>query len=212
MKFVALALAAACLPFAAAAQSVSLAGQMGNKALLVIDGQTQMLSVGDSAHGVRLLQLLPEGAVVESGGVRSSLHVGGAPARLAGMGDTAGTARTIVIPASPGGHFITSGAIDGHAVRFMVDTGATLVAVGRADAERMGLDLSGARMGVTQTANGPVQVQVVVLPTVRVGSVEVNNVGAAVMSTSMPYVLLGNSFLARFQMRRDNDVMRLELR
>jgi predicted aspartyl protease len=48
---------------------------------------------------------------------------------------------------------------------------------------------------------------------VRVGSVEVSNVGAAVvMPSSMPHVLLGNSFLSRFQMRRDNDVMRLELR
>ena len=58
------------------------------------------------------------------------------------------------------------------------------------------------------------------MPEVRLGleavltvdGVEITNVGAAVMPTSMPYVLLGNSFLARFQMRRDNDVMRLELR
>ena len=76
----------------------------------------------------------------------------------------------------------------------------------------MGVDLSGARQGTTQTANGSATVQIVVLPKVRVGNVEVTNVGAAVMPTSMPYVLLGNSFLSRFQMRRDNDVMRLELR
>ena len=86
------------------------------------------------------------------------------------------------------------------------------VSVGKTDAERLGLDLSTARQGVTQTANGPVPVQIIVLPRLRVGNVEVSNVGAVVMPSSMPHVLLGNSFLSRFQMRRDNDVMRLELR
>ena len=50
------------------------------------------------------------------------------------------------------------------------------------------------------------------LRTWRVGEVEITQVGAVVMPQPMPYVLLGNSFLARFQMRRDNDVLRLELR
>ena len=72
--------------------------------------------------------------------------------------------------------------------------------------------MSQARGAVTQTANGPVPTQMVTLTRVRVGEVEVANVGAAVLPLPMPYVLLGNSFLSRFQMRRDNDVMRLELR
>jgi aspartyl protease family protein len=55
-------------------------------------------------------------------------------------------------------------------------------------------------------------VQIVSLDRVRVGEVEISNVGAVVMPQALPYVLLGNSFLSRFQMRRDNDVMRLELR
>ena len=44
------------------------------------------------------------------------------------------------------------------------------------------------------------------------GDVTLANVQAVVMPTEMPFVLLGNSFLSRFQMQRDNDVMRLELR
>ena len=44
------------------------------------------------------------------------------------------------------------------------------------------------------------------------GDVELSNVGAVILPSSMPYVLLGNSWLSRFQMRRENDVMRLELR
>jgi aspartyl protease family protein len=94
----------------------------------------------------------------------------------------------------------------------MVDTGATLIALGRDDAERLGLDLRSARAGVSHTANGPVAVHMVTLDRVRVGEVELVNVAAVVLPAAMPFVLLGNSFLSRFQMRRDNDVMRLELR
>jgi len=121
-------------------------------------------------------------------------------------------AREIVVSAGSGGHFTPAGAINGRAVRFMVDTGATLVALGRDEALRLGLDLSSARQGLSQTANGAVPVHIVVLDRVRVGEVEITQVGAVVMPQPMPYVLLGNSFLSRFQMRRDNDVLRLELR
>jgi aspartyl protease family protein len=129
-----------------------------------------------------------------------------------GAGPPPAASREIVLSAGPGGHFTPGGAINGRPVRFMVDTGATLVALGRDEATRLGLDLSGARAGISQTANGPVPVQVVVLDRVRVGEVEVTQVGAVVMPQPMPYVLLGNSFLTRFQMRRDNDILRLELR
>lgn len=201
------------LPLAAAAQSVSLAGLMGGKALLVIDGQTQVLAVGDSARGVRLLQLQDGEALVEAGGSRQTLRVGAAPARLAGGGAAAaGGGREIVIPASPGGHFVARGTINGRSVQFMVDTGATLVALGQDEAQRLGLDWQAGQRLAMQTANGSVAAHRVTLATLRVGDVELANVPAVVLPAAMPMVLLGNSFLARFQMRRDNDVMRLELR
>ena len=62
------------------------------------------------------------------------------------------------------------------------------------------------------TAYGNIVAQLVTLTSVRLGEVEVFNVNAVVTPMAMPYVLLGNSFLTRFQMRRDNDVMRLEVR
>ena len=197
----------------ALAQSVSLGGLMGQKALLVVDGQTQVLAVGDSARGVKLLKLQDGEALVESGGVQRTLRVGGAPARLAGGGGAApGGGREIVIPASGGGHFVTTGAINGRAMQFMVDTGATLVALSQIDADRLGLDYRSGPRTLIQTANGSVQAHLVTLTTLRIGSVEVNNVNAIVIPAAMPMVLLGNSFLNRFQMRRDNDVMRLEIR
>jgi aspartyl protease family protein len=195
----------------AQAHGIVLAGRMGDRALLVIDGKPHTLTLGTTAAGVRLLRWHGDEAELDHQGHSLRLRIG-TPVQLGAGAPPEAASREIVIPAGSGGHFMATGSINGKSTQFMVDTGATLVAVGKAEAERLGLDLSGARQGTTQTANGPATVQIVVLPKVRVGGVEITNVGAAVMPTSMPYVLLGNSFLARFQMRRDNDVMRLELR
>jgi aspartyl protease family protein len=92
----------------------------------------------------------------------------------------------------------------------MVDTGATLVALGRPEAERLGIDLRGAETGVSQTAGGLVRVQLVKLASVKVGDVELYNVAGVVVPGEMPQVLLGNSFLKHLQMRRENHLLRLE--
>jgi aspartyl protease family protein len=196
-------------PLGVLAQGVSLSGQMGAKALLVIDGQPQMLAVGETSRGVRLLRLDAGEAQVERDGQVHSLRLG-APAQVAGTPAAGGrTAQEIVIAGGPGGHFVAGGAINGRPVRFMVDTGATLVTLSQAEAERIGLDYRSGQRGVSQTANGSVESHHLTLARVRVGEVELAHVGAVVVPAPMPHVLLGNSFLARFQMRRDADVMRL---
>ncbi len=196
---------------AACAQTVALAGRMGDRALLVVDGRAQTVGIGNSAGGVRLLRWVGEEAEVEVAGQKTQLRVGGTPAQV-GAGARVASGREIVMTAGAGGHFTPSGSINGKVVSFMVDTGATLVAMGLDDAQRLGVDLKSARPGMSQTANGPVRVLMVTLDRVRVGEVELTQVAAVVLPQPMPFVLLGNSFLTRFQMRRDNDVMRLELR
>ncbi len=202
-------LAAALLAAPAGAQN--LAGRMGDKALLVIDGRTQVLAPGQSVAGVRMLGWDGEVLLVERDGRRLQLRPGDAPSALPGAAAAPG-GREIVIPASSGGHFVVAGSINGRATRFMVDTGATTVALSRAEADRLGLDLTGARAGLSGTAGGVVAVQQITLARLRVGEVELLNVAAMVTPTPMPFVLLGNTALSRFQMRRENDVMRLELR
>lgn len=196
---------------AAQAQLVVLSGRMGERALLVVDGQPYTASVGQSVAGVKLLRWKGDVAEVERGGRVYPMRVGETPVQL-GMAPPRAAAREIVLTAGSGGHFTAGGSINGKQVRFMVDTGATLVSLGKDDAERLGVDLGNARRATTQTANGPVPVWLVTLTSVRVGEVELANVGAAVVPQPMPMVLLGNSFLSRLQMKRENDTMRLELR
>mmetsp|Transcript_32666 Transcript_32666/g.41961 ORF Transcript_32666/g.41961 Transcript_32666/m.41961 type:complete len:105 (+) Transcript_32666:3-317(+) len=102
--------------------------------------------------------------------------------------------------------------INGHTIDLLVDTGATSVAIGQVEADKLGLRYQQGRRIVTQTANGVVPAYQVQLASVRVGEVEVRNVEAIVIPGQIGHVLLGNSFLNRFQMRRENDVMTLELR
>jgi aspartyl protease family protein len=183
---------------------------MGAKALVVIDGRTVVLAVGQSEQGVKLLRWEQDTAVVERAGAQMRL-VAGAPARtLAGAAATGGD--EIVIPVGQGGHFYAAGSINGRTTRFVVDTGATTISMSRDEAERLGLDLSQSTAVPISTAGGNVMGRALVLRSVRLGDVEVHNVQAVVTPAPLPFILLGNSFLQRFQMRRDSDVMRLTRR
>ena len=192
----------------AMAQSVTLSGSLGaSKALLVIDGQAHTLAVGSSIKGITLRRVGDGEAEVEVAGRRTLLRLG-APARI-GAAPVA-LASEIVIPVGPGGHFVSAGAINGKLVDFMVDTGATSIAMSQSVANRIGLDWQQGKRGLSHTAGGTVPIHVINLSSVKVGGIEVFNVEAVVLPAEMPMVLLGNSFLGRFSMKRDNDIMRLE--
>jgi aspartyl protease family protein len=206
-----------CLGFAAAAQpqgpaQVQLNGMLGSRAaLLLIDGEPRTLEVGASVKGVRLISLEDQRATVEIGGRRQTLVLGASPGRVV---TEAGPARPrqIVLAMGPGGHYTTEGTINGHSTSFLVDTGATSISIGQVEAEKLGLRYLYGKRVVTQTANGVVPAYMIELPSVRIGDIEVRDVEAIVIPGLMSHVLLGNSFLNRFQMRRDSEQMTLELR
>lgn len=196
---------------AACAQSVSYSGSMGDRALLVIDGTPRTLAVGATQGAVRLVSVNPNAVVVEVKGQKQTLPLGGSPVSLGGA-NSAGGGTQIVLTAGLGGHFVTGGSINGRAVEFVVDTGATTVSMGEADADRIGLKYKNNPRYIVGTANGNVPVYKVSLDVVRVGDVQVYNVDAAVLPQAMPFILLGNSFLTRFQMKRENDRLTLDKR
>lgn len=190
---------------------VQLNGTLGARAaLLLIDGEPRTVEVGSSAKGVKLIALEDGHAVVEYGGRRQSLALGAAPGRI--VSQNASAARQITMAAGPGGHYTANGTINGHVASFLVDTGATSVAIGQVEAERLGLRYQYGKRAATQTANGLVPAYQVQLASIRIGDVEVHDVEAIVIPGLLGHVLLGNSFLNRFQMRREDDVMTLELR
>ncbi|MGC1176183.1 retropepsin-like aspartic protease family protein [Polaromonas sp.] len=196
------------------AQSVALAGMLGNKALLVVNGAApKSVAAGEKHMDVKVISTSGDQAVLELNGKRHTLRVGDAPVSVGAGGGTGGEGRRggnrIVLTAGSGGHFMTQGQINGQTVQFLVDTGATSISMTVADAERMGLDYKSGQRIQLSTANGVVPGWRTSLRSVRVGDVEVFNVDAVVAARDLPFLLLGNSFLTRFQMIRENDQMTL---
>ena len=195
------------------AESVMLTGTIGSRAILVVNGGApKTVAIGEKVQNVRLLSLQDGQAVVESAGQRITLRMDSPVSVGAGGGSNASGSR-IVLNADSRGHFMASGAINGRSgVSFMLDTGATTVAMSVADATRIGLDYQKGTPVRMNTANGVALGYRLRLDAVRVGDVEVRDVDAIVSQQPMPYVLLGNSFIGRFSMRRDAEQMVLERR
>jgi len=198
---------------ASAAPQVSLNGSLGQSAaLLVIDGQVRTVRVGQEVAGVRLLEVSDGRAAVQVDGRRLELRLGAAPVAQGGGNAAGASGGKIVLQADGGGHFMTLGSINGGTVRFLVDTGATAVSLSRSEADRLGLKYRNGRPISIQTANGTIAGYLMTLDRVRIGDVELGGVQATVAEREMPFVLLGNSFLSRFQMKRENDTLTLERR
>lgn len=96
------------------------------------------------------------------------------------------------------GHYWAEANIDGKAVRVLVDTGASVVALTRADALRLGVDPEPeAFTGKVQTASGVVRAAPVQLKTISVAGARVDRVEALVVEQGLEYSLLGMSYLGR---------------
>lgn len=208
-----LALMLLALGQAASAQSVALSGMLGGKALVMVDGSApKSVAVGETFRSVKIISTQGDQAVVEIAGKRYTLRVGEAPASVGNPSDVGATGNKVVLSAGDGGHFFTLGQINGHTVQLLLDTGASMVSLSVIEAERVGLNYKAGQAVQMSTANGVVPGWRLKLASVRIGDVTVYDVDAIVSAGAMPYVLLGNSFLGRFQMTQDNGQMILEKR
>ena len=181
---------------------------LGNKALLMVGGGApRAVAPGETHQGVKVVSTAGDQAVVLIDGQRVTLRVGESPASVGGAMRTGGD--RVALTADARGHFVTAGSIEGKPVQFMVDTGATVVAIGQGEADRLRLDYKSGQPVHMSTANGTAQGWMIKLRNLRLGDVTVYDVDAVVTPLGMPAVLLGNSFLNRFNMRRDGDQMML---
>lgn len=199
-----------CLaPQIGAGERVTLQALFEGKAILVIDGARRVLAIGEaSPEGVRLLatDTRAETAEIEVAGKRERLVLGVVLGSFAAAGR-----ETLTLYAEPDGHFHADGSINGLPVRFLVDTGATTIALSGAEASRLGIDYKRhGKAGYANTAGGVVRMYGIRLDSVQVGPITLYNVEAGVVEGSHPReALLGMSFLGRVDMQRDGQ--RLEL-
>ena len=181
----------------------------GRSADVVIDRSAPVtIEVGETVDGVKLLSTDRSGAVLAVDGVTKTL-----PLVATAVGDATGTSSSVTLEADAHGQFFTSGTVNGRSMRFVVDTGATLTTLSRADAQRIGLDYRRGTPVRTGTANGVVNGWRVSLDALRVGDTTVRDVDAIVVDNdTLPVGLLGMSFLGRFDMQRQGPTLVLRRR
>jgi len=204
----ALALLAAAAP--ALALDVQLVGTFGDQAaVLSIDGgEPRTVRTGQKFGAVTLISVEKERATVEVEGKRRTLQRGQTYSAKSAPDDR----QSAVLAADARGHFHANGAINGGAMRFVLDTGATSVALPAADAVRLGIDYRKGQPAMIHTANGPAPAWRVKFDTVRVGAIELQNVDGLVLEKGLDEALLGMSFLNRVEMFRSGDSMTLKRR
>lgn len=175
--------------------------------LLVVIGGAMLFEL--SGRGGKALRQLALWAVIFAGATfAAQLWVDGGFSRqqvITGEG-------RIEIPASRDGHFHLTARVNGTNIRFIVDTGASSIALGPQDARRIGIDTGDlAYVGTAMTANGQVKTAPVTIDELVIGDITDRNVRAWVIDGNLDGSLLGMSYLRTFaRVSFENDLLVLE--
>ena len=191
------------------AVEIGVVGLFPGKAVLVVDGGApKTYSVGSKvAESIKLLDANGSSATIEVNGKRQTLAIGQYVSR-AMTNDTGST----ILQADSRGHFTAQGQINGGTISLLVDTGASMIALPAAEALRLGIDYKKGQLGAVNTANGRAPAYRIKLDSVRIGTIELNQVDALIQENGLPIALLGMSFLNRMEMHRNGDQMTLTKR
>lgn len=192
-----------------AVDKLEVEGLFPGKAVLMIDGNRHVLGIGEtSPEGVRVIAADSKSAILEVDGKQEQYFLGNTIT-------TEYTRRPSVkeqIMADGQGMYLAYGSINGHSVRFLVDTGASIIAINSNAAKRMGIQyrLDG-KPTTANTASGVAKAWEVKLKSVKVGQLKQRNVPALVIDGPHPLnVLLGMTFLERLKVQKENGTMILE--
>ncbi len=207
-----------CIGFASASahadRQINLLALFKDKAIVHIDGKRRLLSVGEaSPEGVRLIATNSDHAVVDYEGRRETLRLGMATVFPGTTKTTVDDDGSVSLWADARGFFFADGTINGYPVRFLVDTGATTVAISSDLARRIGIELKDGQPWIASTAGGMARMVRINLDRVSVGDIVLRDVDAGVILGSHPVTpLLGMSFLGEVDMVRRGDQMQLKKR
>jgi aspartyl protease family protein len=182
-------------------------GFFGKSAVLVINDKQRLLKQGEtSPEGVTLISTANSEAVLEVEGQRVTL---GMSQHISSNFHAADVAE-VRIPRGRNGHYFVTGYIDGHAMEFMVDTGASVVALNINQAKALGLDYRNGESIRVSTASGVAEAREVTLNKLTIGNITLYNIRCIVHIGSHPRIaLLGNSFLSHVQMSDVDGVLLL---
>jgi aspartyl protease family protein len=188
---------------------VNVVGLFNGKALLIINsGSPQTLSIGQTKNGVKLVAADSESATLLVEGVTKVLAMGQGASIT--NNDTVDANAFVNLYANSEGQFFGDLTANGASLKYVIDTGASVVALNSADAKRAGISYLSGEKDVGSTASGQVITYRVKINTLKIGSIVLHNVDAAVIEGNYPeVVLLGSSALNRLNMNRNNSILTL---
>jgi aspartyl protease family protein len=187
---------------------VNVVGLFSNKAVLIINaGKPKTLSVGQTSDGVKLLAADSKVATLQIEGKTKLLGMGQAASVL---GSASNAASSVTLYADQQGHFVSDCQINGATLKFLLDTGATTVALNSGDAKFANIDYKRGVPVQMSTANGVVTAYRVTIANLKIGAVTLSQVEASVLEGGSPsIVLLGMSALNRLDMKRQDIALTL---
>lgn len=187
-------------------REVRLVGLFKNTAVLQIKGAQRTLKVGKtSPEGVKLISTERNAVVVDINGEAHRLGLARAVSRYAKEEQ-----QSHIVAINRRGQYFTAGSINGRPVQFLVDTGATAVAMNTEQARHLGIDFSRGEPTQVGTAGGIVKAYSLTLDSVKVGGIEVRNVDAAILEGVYPAVaLLGMTYLRHVKISEADGVLTL---
>jgi len=183
-------------------------GLFSDQAVVEINKKQRLLKVGTtSPEGVTLISANSRRAVLEKDGVVKTYQLG---TRIS-TDFSPPVEQTVVSLWPTNGMYTTVGSVNGYSVDFLVDTGASAIALNAATAKRLDLDyLNGRKVGV-KTASGIEIAYHVVLDEVQIGEIKLYNIRAMVLDGEQPErALLGMTFLEQLNIERKDERMDLK--
>ncbi len=183
-------------------------GLFKNQAVVEINHKQQLLKVGKtSPEGVTLISATSRKAVLETNGVRRTYQLG----REVSASFSSTTAQAEVNLWPTNGMYLTTGIVNGHTVDFVVDTGASAIALNAETATRVGLDYLDSPKIQIITASGTEIGYDVKLASVQLGDIILHDVQAMVIDGKEPQrALLGMTFLDQVEMKRSDQKLNLK--
>ena len=182
-----------------------------NKAMLLINNKQLLVSVGETTeHGVTLIEADAKGAIIEVGGKRRKVALGGLVHSRPGQASAQNS--KIYVYRGPDDLFRTTGSINGYPVNFLVDTGASSIAISSREAKRLGINyrLTGKPIWIS-TASGTESGYRVTINRVTIAGITLNSIDGIVLEGNEPAnPLLGMSYLNRFEITNSGTVMTLK--
>ncbi len=187
---------------------INVVGLFSNKAVVIINGgKPKTLGVGQTSDGVKLLGADSKAATFQVEGKSRRLEMGQA-ASIGGV--DANSSPSVTLYANAQGHFLSECFINGMPLRFLLDTGATSVALNSGDAKYAKIDYKRGEPILVSTASGVVTAYRVTIGSLKIGGITLNQVEGTILEGGSPsVVLLGMSALKRLDMKRQDISMTL---